>query len=186
MDKLAFRRKLGPIAAAVEAELGIKARVGLIQSALESSWGASYLTVKANNLFGFTGDSWKAAGRPIYEIQTKEYEIQQFANAAQIPAGSQVVEVHVDTKDPRNNHVKAKVPVMIVRPFRSYASWDDSYRDWARLISSTPRYKKALAAARSGDVAAFAAEIQAAGYATDPNYGAKLLAVAKSIPEAAA
>lgn len=62
--------------------------------------------------------------------------------------------------------------------FRVYGSWRESVQDFVRLMTRLKRYDKALAAARAGNLAAFAAELQAAGYG-DPGkttYGAELVA----------
>ncbi|RDD91884.1 flagellar assembly peptidoglycan hydrolase FlgJ [Acidovorax sp. BoFeN1] len=58
--------------------------------------------------------------------------------------------------------------------FRAYDSYEDSFRDYARLITDSPRYEKAQATARTGSAVAYAAELQKAGYATDPEYARKL------------
>lgn len=66
--------------------------------------------------------------------------------------------------------------------FRVYSSWRESVQDFVRLITALKRYDKALAAGRSGNLAAFAAELQAAGYG-DPGkttYGAELVARANA------
>ncbi|GGY66501.1 flagellar assembly peptidoglycan hydrolase FlgJ [Pseudoduganella albidiflava] len=62
-----------------------------------------------------------------------------------------------------------------IERFRAYDSYADSFKDYARLITDNPRYEKVLASA--GDAAAFARNLQKAGYATDPNYATKLAAV---------
>ena len=59
-----------------------------------------------------------------------------------------------------------------VAKFRAYDSYEDSFKDYARLISESPRYAKARTATTS--VNAFASGLQKAGYATDPEYAAKL------------
>ncbi|MDD5030991.1 MAG: flagellar assembly peptidoglycan hydrolase FlgJ [Rhodoferax sp.] len=59
-----------------------------------------------------------------------------------------------------------------VARFRAYASTDESLRDYARLITQSPRY--AHASQQTGSAFAFASSLQKAGYATDPNYAAKL------------
>jgi flagellar protein FlgJ len=56
--------------------------------------------------------------------------------------------------------------------FRAYDSYEESFRDYARLIGSNPRYEKAMQATHSAQ--AFAAQLQKAGYATDPQYAVKL------------
>ncbi|MFN3375294.1 MAG: flagellar assembly peptidoglycan hydrolase FlgJ [Burkholderiaceae bacterium] len=62
----------------------------------------------------------------------------------------------------------------VVAKFRAYDSYEDSFRDYARLITNSPRYDKVQATARTGSVVAFASELQKAGYATDPEYANKL------------
>jgi flagellar protein FlgJ len=59
-----------------------------------------------------------------------------------------------------------------VAKFRAYASTDDSFRDYARMITESPRYAKV--SQQTGSALAFANSLQKAGYATDPNYAAKL------------
>lgn len=59
-----------------------------------------------------------------------------------------------------------------VAKFRAYASADESLRDYARLITQSPRY--ARVAGQIGSASAFATSMQQAGYATDPHYAAKL------------
>ena len=67
------------------------------------------------------------------------------------------------------------VAVRKVEKFRAYNSYAESFRDWARLLAGNPRYAQVLA--NGADAAGFAQGLQRAGYATDPNYGAKLLRV---------
>jgi flagellar protein FlgJ len=59
-----------------------------------------------------------------------------------------------------------------VAKFRAYDSYEASFRDYARLITQTPRY--AQASQQTGSAQAFAAGLQKAGYATDPDYASKL------------
>jgi flagellar protein FlgJ len=63
--------------------------------------------------------------------------------------------------------------------FRAYDSPADSFRDYASLIKSSPRYAAALGV--GNDAAAFANALQQGGYATDPNYASKLTAVAERL-----
>jgi flagellar protein FlgJ len=65
-------------------------------------------------------------------------------------------------------------PRKVTARFRAYDSYEDSFRDYARLINDNPRYDKAQAVARTGSAVAYATELQKAGYATDPQYAAKL------------
>jgi len=72
-SKKSFIRKIMPDVITIEKEFSIIPIIAITQSALESRYGDSKLTLMANNLLGFTGDSWKAAGKRIYEIETKEF-----------------------------------------------------------------------------------------------------------------
>ena len=56
--------------------------------------------------------------------------------------------------------------------FRAYDNYEDAYRDYARLISESPRYAKARQQTSSS--VAYANGLQRAGYATDPEYANKL------------
>jgi peptidoglycan hydrolase FlgJ len=60
--------------------------------------------------------------------------------------------------------------------FRAYDSPEQSVQDYVRLLSGNPRYSAALGT--GSDVAAFARGLTGGGYATDPDYVAKLTAVA--------
>ena len=61
--------------------------------------------------------------------------------------------------------------------FRAYDSYADSFRDYANLLKNNPRYQNVIASGK--DATAFAQGLQAAGYATDPNYAAKLARIIK-------
>jgi len=59
--------------------------------------------------------------------------------------------------------------------FRAYDSAEQSLHDYVDLIQSNPRYQAALSVA--SDTKAYFQRLQAAGYATDPNYAQKILSV---------
>ena len=59
--------------------------------------------------------------------------------------------------------------------FRAYGSYEESFNDYARLISQNPRYAGAMR--NLNDPQAFASSLQQAGYATAPNYGKVLASV---------
>ena len=69
-------------------------------------------------------------------------------------------------------------PVMQTSSFRSYTSVVQSMQDYADLVTGSDRYQKAKAVAH--DPSAYFEELQAAGYATDPNYAKKLKQVLQS------
>ena len=60
----------------------------------------------------------------------------------------------------------------VTAKFRAYDSYEDSFRDYARLINNSPRYEQARA--KTDSAVGYAAELQKAGYATDPEYARKL------------
>lgn len=64
------------------------------------------------------------------------------------------------------------VPQTRMEKFRAYDSYADAFRDYAKLLRSNPRYENVIANAQ--DIRGFAQGLQKAGYATDPNYAAKL------------
>ncbi len=63
-------------------------------------------------------------------------------------------------------------PRKVTAKFRAYDSYADSFRDYARLIGNSPRYEGVMEQLHS--VQGFASGLQKAGYATDPQYAAKL------------
>lgn len=75
------------------------------------------------------------------------------------------------------------LPVRKAERFRAYASPADSFRDYAMLIRNNPRYQNALGAGE--DVTTFASALQQGGYATDPNYARKIVALARELRELA-
>ncbi|WP_349431716.1 flagellar assembly peptidoglycan hydrolase FlgJ [Methylomarinum sp. Ch1-1] len=59
--------------------------------------------------------------------------------------------------------------------FRAYDSYQASFDDYARFIKDNPRYGNALK--KAADPGRYMRELQQAGYATDPNYAAKVLRI---------
>lgn len=67
--------------------------------------------------------------------------------------------------------------VAIMAQFRAYDSWLASVEDHAQFLLTNPRYRPAFAYT-SGST--FAQAVAAAGYATDPNYAAKIISIIKT------
>ena len=59
--------------------------------------------------------------------------------------------------------------------FRVYESPEQSLNDYVEFIKTNPRYQQALA--HAADAKSYFRQLQAAGYATDPNYAAKLTSI---------
>lgn len=177
-----FKDKLTPVAKKVQEETGISAKLGIVQAALESANGTSDLsrpTAKliilpantlgpANNLFGFkTGEAWLKAGRPHVMIPTWDY----YKKGQKMPDGN------VAAADGQ----KLKWPAA----FRAYASWDDSYRDWARLMQVDMYVKDgALDALKKGDLKAFGTAL-GIHYAPNQDYVSRLSSRANVIGDVA-
>ncbi|MEX2482287.1 MAG: flagellar assembly peptidoglycan hydrolase FlgJ [Gammaproteobacteria bacterium] len=89
-----------------------------------------------------------------------------------IKAGSEwhgeVVEV------PTTEYVNGRA-VTIDAAFRSYPDAAAAFRDYTSLLSRSPRYREAIG--QGSDGAGFARGLAAAGYATDPRYAEKIIAI---------
>ena len=60
----------------------------------------------------------------------------------------------------------------VTQTFRAYASYAESFADYASTMKNSPRYAAVVAA--GNDASGFAKGLQKAGYATDPSYATKL------------
>lgn len=169
-----FKSELQPTADDVEKNIGISARLGVVQAALESGYGNSDLSRKSANLeimaqgkvvghgpalniFGFkTGQAWIDAGNIYVLLPTVDY----------YKAGQKMPNGEVAVKDGQ----ALKWPA----PFRAYHSWGESYRDWARLMG-TPGYVAdgALVALKEDDLQAFG-DALSKRYAPNQDYAKRL------------
>jgi len=142
-----FQQKLAASAEEASRSTGIPAKFMLGQAALESGWG---------------------------KREIKGRDGTNSHNLFGIKAGGdwkgRVVEATT------TEYVNGKAQTKVER-FRAYDSYADSFRDYAKLLASNPRYEKVLASA--GDAASFAQGLQKAGYATDPHYASKLTSIIK-------
>jgi flagellar rod assembly protein/muramidase FlgJ len=77
---------------------------------------------------------------------------------------------------PTKEHLSGK-DVTVVAKWRKYANWDECILDHAKFFHANPRYAQAL---KTTDPIEFARRVAAAGYATDPKYADKLIAIMKS------
>ena len=142
-----FQQKLGASADAASQTTGIPAKFMLGQAALESGWGKR-------------------------EIKGSDGKTSH--NLFGIKAGSdwKGKTVTATTTEYVNGKAQSKV-----EKFRAYDSYADSFKDYANLLASNPRYQKVLAS--GGDASSFAQGLQRAGYATDPQYASKLTSIIK-------
>lgn len=62
--------------------------------------------------------------------------------------------------------------------FRAYASYEEAFTDYTRFLTGNPRYAQVLA---TRDPTEAAHGLQRAGYATDPQYGGKLVRIMQQI-----
>ena len=132
-------------AAGAEAATGIPAAFMVAQAAHESGWGK-------REILNADGSS----SHNLFGIK---------AGAGWSGKVAQVMTTEVIDGQPRKGVAK----------FRAYASYDDSFRDYARLMKDNPRYAGVMTAGTSAQ--GFAQGLQRAGYATDPAYADKLTRV---------
>lgn len=66
-----------------------------------------------------------------------------------------------------------------VEKFRAYDSYAESFKDFAHLIQSNPRYRQVMDSLH--DVTQYARAMQTSGYATDPHYASKLAQVINQV-----
>ena len=138
----AFVQRHADAAARVEQTSGIPAAFMLGQAGHETGWGRSEITM--------------ADGSPSFNL---------FGIKATGGWNGKVAEI---TTTEYVNGAAQKV----VAKFRAYDSYEDSLRDYARLITQSPRY--AQVSQQTDSVQAWANGLQRAGYATDPDYASKL------------
>ncbi len=62
--------------------------------------------------------------------------------------------------------------------FRAYGSYEEAFADYSKFLSGNPRYANVLTASDPADAAR---GLQQAGYATDPQYGGKLIRIMKQM-----
>ena len=160
-----FLRRHQTAASAAEAQTGIPATFMVAQAAHESGWGRREI----RNADGSTSFN-------VFGIK---------AGAGWKGKTAQVMTTEVIDGQPSKGVAK----------FRAYASYEESFRDYAQLMKSNPRYASVVAAASSAQSNAqgsapgsaqgsaqasaqgFAQGLQRAGYATDPAYADKLTRV---------
>ncbi|CAG9179553.1 flagellar assembly peptidoglycan hydrolase FlgJ [Cupriavidus respiraculi] len=69
-------------------------------------------------------------------------------------------------------------PQKVRARFRAYGSYEEAFHDYARLLANNPRYAPVLSAGSADEAAR---GLQRAGYATDPEYGEKLVRIMRKV-----
>lgn len=138
-----FVQQMWPYAADVARKLGVPAQSVLAQAALESGWGQKTLKTES--------------GADSYNL----FNIKAGSNWNGSVVAKEVVEY------------RSGVAIKSTEKFRVYGSYEESFADYARLISGSPRYAGAL----NQDAQGFAAGLQQGGFATDPGYAGKIMRV---------
>ena len=140
-----FLRMHQSSASAAEAQTGIPATFMVAQAAHESGWGK-------------------------HEIRNADGS--SSFNLFGIKAGSswKGKVAQVATTEVLNGQ-----PHKVIAKFRAYASYEESFKDYAQLMKDNPRYANVVSASNSAQ--GFAQGLQRAGYATDPAYADKLTRV---------
>src|SRR5690606_28797133 len=151
-DAQEFVRTIRPAASAAARDLGVDPDVVIAHAALETGWGRSM--------------PMGADGRPSFNLfgikAGSSWQGAVSASATQEFAEGRMQQTRAD--------------------FRAYDSPEQSRRESAGLLKSSPRYAEALNT--GGDAAAFARGLARGGYATDPDYVTKLTAVAARLKSA--
>jgi flagellar protein FlgJ len=138
----AFQEKLAAHAEEASRTTGIPAKFMLGQAALESGWGKHVIKHTDGSS---SHNLFGIKAGPNWKGKTVSAVTTEYVNG---------------------------VPQKRVEKFRAYDSYADSFRDYAKMLRSNPRYEKVLA--NASDLKGFAQGLQRAGYATDPHYAAKL------------
>lgn len=143
-----FVKTLYPIAEEVASGIGVDPRVLLAQSALETGWGRKMIAM------------------PDGSNSHNLFGIKADARWSGEQANVQTVEY------------RDGVAALEKASFRSYGSYEESFRDYVKFLQENPRYQEALS--QSYDANKFTQRLQDAGYATDPVYAKKIARVMNS------
>ncbi len=138
----AFVESLLPIAEKIADELGVDPKVLLAQAALETGWGKH--VIQQDN------------GRSSYNLFNIKADSRWNGEQAQVST--------LEYRDGVAQREQAS--------FRSYDSYEDSFKDYVSFLKGSPRYQEALQ--QAANPFAYVDALQQAGYATDPEYSNKI------------
>ena len=136
-----FVNRVWPHAVEVSRSTGIPPQFLVAHSALESGWGKSEIR--------------QADGSSSH-------------NLFGIKAGESWTGATVEATT--TEYINGR-PQQVVERFRAYASYEESFRDYATLLRNNSRYSAVIGSQNGTE---FAKGLQQAGYATDPMYADKL------------
>ena len=146
-----FVEQMLPHAEAAARELGVDARSVLAQAALETGWGRSQPGQGRGEGSGTSHNYFGIKAGASWRGDRVSADTTEFTDGV---AGTERAQ------------------------FRAYGSVAENMSDYVRVLRD-PRYTSAINT--GGDVQAFARGLQRGGYATDPAYADKLVAVAAQI-----
>ena len=135
-------------ASSVEATSGIPASFMMAQAALETGWGKREIKYPNGQT---THNLFGMRAGPNWNGPVAEIWTTEYKNGA---------------------------PQRVKGLFRAYASYEESFNDYARLITQSPRYANAMR--QLDNPQGFASALQQAGYATAPNYANVLTSMIQS------
>lgn len=144
-----FQQRMGAHAAAASRATGVPAHLMLGQAALESGWGKRELKA-ADGTASHNLFGIKAGGS--WNGKVVEAATTEYINGV------------------KQNRIEK---------FRAYDSYADSFKDFANMMRSSPRYENVMA--NLNNTNNYAQAMQQAGYATDPNYASKLASVIQKV-----
>ena len=148
-----FVREMMPYATRAGRLLGVDPKVLVAQAALETGWGKSVIT--------------DGAGQSSFNLFGIKADSRWHGAKVEVPT----------------LEYEQGVLIKVKAPFRKYGSIEESFSDYARFITTQPRYEGLLKTASSPQDYAYG--LQAAGYATDPRYAQKILQVFRRIDASA-
>ncbi len=135
-----FVDRLWPHAVDAAKTLGVSPHILIGHAALETGWGKHELKATDGSS---SNNLFNIKAGSTWKGKTVEKEVVEYVNGK---------------------------PVNSVEKFRAYDSAEESFADYANLLSSNPRYSGTL----NQDAEGFVRGLQQGGFATDPAYGDKL------------
>lgn len=141
-----FVKTIWPIAERVGKEMGVEPKAIISQAALETGWG-KHIIHESNG----------KNSHNLFGIKSDK----RWNGAA----------ANVSTLEYRNGIAQKEIAA-----FRSYDSYEDSLKDYAKFVQNSSRYEEAVNQGNS--IKGYSEGLQNGGYATDPNYAKKIQRIA--------